>query len=120
MKKVIENAKKAGVDSVITPAGLVSGIEPFGILFIGEIYNVFANAYSEKQKKCDSKKINELKHNNEELKGKLPIELYLENNKVNTLKGSSDFNNNKEILLKEHLNNIIINKNKNNFLVFII
>ena len=36
MEKVIDNVKKAGVNYVITPGGLVSGKESFGLLLMGK------------------------------------------------------------------------------------
>jgi len=73
MQKVLDNAKKVGVDSAATPEGLASGKEPYGRLFIGEIYNTFVNPYNIDEKECYCKIINKLFENNEELKNKIPI-----------------------------------------------
>ena len=73
MQKVIDNAKNIGVDTAATPEGLASGKEPLGRLFVGEIYNAFANPYNVNEKECYCKIINKLLENDEELKGKLPI-----------------------------------------------
>ena len=74
MQKVLDNAKKIGVDSAATPEGLVSGKEPLGRLFVGEIYNAFANPYNVDEKECYCKIINKLFENNEDLKNKIPID----------------------------------------------
>ena len=73
MQKVLDNAKKAGVDSAASPEGLASGKEPYGRLFVGEIYNTFVNPYNIDEKECYCKIINKLFENNEELKNKIPI-----------------------------------------------
>ena len=73
MQKVLDNAKKVGVDSAATPEGLASGKEPYGRLFVGEIYNTFVNPYNIDEKECYCKIINKLFENNEELKNKIPI-----------------------------------------------
>ena len=74
MKKIIDNAKNAGIDSAITPEGLATGKESFGLIFIGQIYNSFANAYNVNEKECYCKMINKLLENDNELKNILPIE----------------------------------------------
>ena len=74
MQKVIDNAKKIGVDSAATPEGLSSGKEPLGRLFVGEIFNAFVNPYNVNEKECYVKIINKLLENEEELKNKLPME----------------------------------------------
>ena len=74
MQKVLDNAKKIGVDSAATPEGLSSGKEPLGRLFVGEIYNAFANPYNVDEKECYCKIINKLFENNEELGNKIPID----------------------------------------------
>ena len=73
MKKVLDNAKNAGIDSSLTPEGLASGKEPLGRLFVGEIYNAFANPYNVNEKECYCKIINKLLEGNEEVKDKIPI-----------------------------------------------
>ena len=73
MQKMLDNAKKVGVDSAATPEGLASGKEPLGRLFVGEIYNTFVNPYNIDEKECYCKIINKLFENNEELKNKIPI-----------------------------------------------
>ena len=72
---------------------------------------------NKKRIKYIEKEIKNLNDKKGENKMSKYLELNLENNKVNTLKGSSDFYNNKETLLKEHLNNIIINENKNKIII---
>ena len=74
MQKVLDNAKKIGIDSAATPEGLTSGKEPLGRLFVGEIYNAFANPYDVDEKECYCKIINKLFENNEDLKNKIPID----------------------------------------------
>ena len=74
MQKVLDNAKKVGIDSAATPEGLTSGKEPLGRLFVGEIYNAFANPYNVDEKECYCKIINKLFENNEDLKSKIPID----------------------------------------------
>ena len=73
MKKVLENAKNIGIDSALTPEGLASGKEPLGRLFVGEIYNAFANPYNVNEKECYCKIINKLLENDGEVKDKIPI-----------------------------------------------
>ena len=73
MQKVLDNARKIGVDSAATPEGLTSGKEEFGRLFCGEIYNAFTNPYNVNEKECYCKIINDLLANDEDLKNKLPI-----------------------------------------------
>ena len=73
MQKILDNAKNIGVDSAATPEGLASGKEPLGRLFVGEIYNAFANPYNVNEKECYCKIINKLLEGDEELKDKLPI-----------------------------------------------
>ena len=73
MKKVLENAKNIGIDSSLTPEGLASGKEPLGRLFVGEIYNAFANPYNVNEKECYCKIINKLLENDGEVKDKIPI-----------------------------------------------
>ena len=74
MQKVLDNAKKVGVDSAATPEGLSSGKEPLGRLFVGEIFNAFVNPYNVNEKECYVKIINKLLEADEELKNKLPME----------------------------------------------
>ena len=74
MEKIINNTKNIGVDTAITPEGLASGKEDLGRLFVGEIYNAFANPYNVNEKECYCKMINKLLENDEDLKNKLPIE----------------------------------------------
>jgi len=46
MQKVLDNARKIGVDSAITPK------EELGKLFLGEVYNAFTNPYNVNEKEC--------------------------------------------------------------------
>ena len=73
MEKVLNNAKKIGVDTAATSEGLTSGKEDLGRLFAGEIFNTFTNPYNVNEKECYCKIINKLLENDEELKNKLPI-----------------------------------------------
>ena len=74
MQKVLNNAKKIGVDSAITPEELASGKEDYGKLFLGEIYNAYTNPYNVNEKECYCKMINDLLASDEDLKNKLPVE----------------------------------------------
>ena len=73
MQKVLDNARKVGVDSAVTPEGLANGKEELGRLFVGEVYNAFTNPYNVNEKECYCKMINDLLENDEDLKKKLPI-----------------------------------------------
>ena len=73
MTKVINNAKKIGVDTAITPEDLNSGKEDLGRLFVGEIYNAYTNPYNVNEKECYCKIINDLLKDDEDLKAKIPI-----------------------------------------------
>ena len=73
MQKVLDNARKVGVDSAVTPEGLANGKEELGRLFVGEIYNAFTNPYNVNEKECYCKMINDLLEKDEDLKNKLPI-----------------------------------------------
>jgi len=46
MQKVLDNARKIGVDSAITPK------EELGKLLLGEVYNAFTNPYNVNEKEC--------------------------------------------------------------------
>ena len=80
MEKVLDNAKKMGVDTSATPKGLVSGSPEIGKLFLGEIYNTYANPFDANEKECYCKMINKLLANEPEAKEKLPLNP--ENNEV--------------------------------------
>ena len=73
MQKVLDNARKVGVDSAVTPEGLANGKEELGRLFLGEIYNAFTNPYNVNEKECYCKMINDLLEKDEDLKNKLPV-----------------------------------------------
>ena len=49
MAKVIDNAKKLGVDTAATPEQLAAGNPDLNGLFLGEIYNAFANPFNENE-----------------------------------------------------------------------
>ena len=74
MAKVINNAKKLGVDTAVTPEQLASGNPDLNGLFLGEIYNAFANPFNENEKECYCKIINKLLANDPECKDKLPVD----------------------------------------------
>jgi hypothetical protein len=69
-----------GVDTSATPKGLVSGSPEIGKLFLGEIYNTYANPFDANEKECYCKMINKLLANEPEAKEKLPLNP--ENNEV--------------------------------------
>ena len=73
MQKVLDNARKVGVDSAVTPEGLANGKEELGRLFLGEVYNAFTNPYNVNEKECYCKMINDLLEKDEDLKNKLPV-----------------------------------------------
>ena len=72
-EKVIVNARKMGVDTAATPHGLTQGNPEIGKLFLGEIYNTYANPFDENEKECYCKMINKLLANEPDLKEKLPL-----------------------------------------------
>lgn len=74
LKKILDNAKKFGVDTAITPEGLISGNQDLNKLFLGELYNAYANPFDENEKECYCKMINKLLGEDPELKEKLPID----------------------------------------------
>ena len=73
MQKVIDNARKLGVDTSATPELLTAGKEELGKLLSGEIYNAYTNPYNVNEKECYCKMINDLLADDEDLKTKLPI-----------------------------------------------
>ena len=73
LQKVLDNARKIGVDLAASPEGLASGKEELVRLFVGEIYNAFTNPYNVNEKECYCKMVNDLLAEDEELKKKLPI-----------------------------------------------
>ena len=75
MKKILNNAKKIGVDLSLNPEDLSSGKEHIGHSFISEIYNSFNNPYNVNEKECYIKIINKLLENDEEVKSFLPTNL---------------------------------------------
>ena len=74
MAKVIDNAKKLGVDTAATPEQLAAGNPDLNGLFLGEIYNAFANPFNENEKVCYCKIINKLLAADPECKNKLPVD----------------------------------------------
>ena len=73
-EKIIDNARKIGVDTAITPEGLASGNPDLNKLFLGEIYNAYANPFDANEKECYCKMINKLLGDDLELKDKLPVD----------------------------------------------
>ena len=73
-EKILDNAKKIGVDTAITPEGLASGNPDLNKLFLGEIYNAYANPFDANEKECYCKMINKLLGDDPELKDKLPVD----------------------------------------------
>ena len=73
-KKVIENARKLGVDTAVPPEGLANGNPELTKLFLGEIYNAYANPFDANEKECYCKMINKLLGDDPELKDKLPVD----------------------------------------------
>ena len=50
MQKVLRNAKKLGVDTAATADDLANGNPEVGGLFLGELYNAYANPFNENEK----------------------------------------------------------------------
>ena len=73
-EKVIENARKLGVDTAVPPEGLANGNPELTKLFLGEIYNAYANPFDANEKECYCKMINKLLGDDPELKDKLPVD----------------------------------------------
>ena len=73
-EKILDNAKKIGVDTAVTPEGLASGNPDLNKLFLGEIYNAYANPFDANEKECYCKMINKLLGDDPELKDKLPVD----------------------------------------------
>ena len=73
-EKILDNAKKMGIDTAITPEGLASGNADLNKLFLGEIYNSYANPFDANEKECYCKMINKLLGDDPELKDKLPVD----------------------------------------------
>ena len=73
-EKILDNAKKIGIDTAVTPESLVSGNADLNKLFLGEIYNAYANPFDANEKECYCKMINKLLGNDPELKDKLPVD----------------------------------------------
>ena len=73
-EKILDNAKKFGVDTAITPEGLNSGNPDLNRLFLGELYNAYANPFDANEKECYCKMINKLLGEDPELKEKLPVD----------------------------------------------
>ena len=73
-EKIIENARKLGVDTAVPPEGLANGNPELTKLFLGEIYNAYANPFDANEKECYCKMINKLLGDDPELKDKLPVD----------------------------------------------
>ena len=75
-EKILDNAKKLGSDTAVTPEGLTSGNPELNKLFLGELYNVYANPFNANEKECYCKMINDLLKDDPELggNGKLPLD----------------------------------------------
>ena len=73
-EKILDNAKKIGIDTAVTPEGLASGNADLNKLFLGEIYNAYANPFDANEKECYCKMINKLLGDDPELKDKLPVD----------------------------------------------
>ena len=75
-EKVIDNARKFGVDTAVPPEALANGNPELSKLFLGEIYNAYANPFNANEKECYCKMINKLLGSDPELKdkGKLPVD----------------------------------------------
>jgi len=74
MKKVLRNAKKIGVDTATTAEDLAKGNPEIGGLFLGELYNAFANPFNENEKVAYCKLINKVLANYPDTKEKLPVD----------------------------------------------
>ena len=74
MQKVLRNAKKLGVDTAATAEDLANGNPEVGGLFLGELYNAYANPFNENEKVAYCKLINKLLANDPEAKDKLPVD----------------------------------------------
>ena len=73
-EKILDNAKKIGIDTAVTPEGLASGKSDLNKLFLGEIYNAYSNPFDANEKECYCKMINKLLGDDPELKDKLPVD----------------------------------------------
>ena len=75
-EKILDNAKKLGSDTGITPEQLTSGNPELGKLFLGELYNVYANPFNANEKECYCKMMNDLLKDDPELasNGKIPVD----------------------------------------------
>ena len=73
-EKVLDNAKKIGVDTAVTPEGITSGNPDLNKLLLGEIYNAYANPFDENEKECYCKMINKILADDPDLKEKLPLD----------------------------------------------
>ena len=73
-EKVLDNAKKFGADPSVTAEGLTSGNPELNKLFLGEIYNAYANPFDANEKECYCKIMNKLLADDPELKEKLPVD----------------------------------------------
>ena len=79
-EKVLDNAKKLGVDPSVTADGLVGGSPELGKVFLAEVYNAYSNPFDANEKECYCKLINTLLADDEDVKEKLPVNP--ENNEV--------------------------------------
>ena len=73
-EKILDNARKIGVDPSVTPEGLASGNGDLNKLFLAEIYNGYANPFDANEKECYCKMMNKLLGDDAELKEKLPLD----------------------------------------------
>ena len=72
-EKIIDNAKKLGSDTAVTPEGLTSKNPELNKLFIGELYNISSNPFNANEKECYCKIINYFLEDDPELIEKLPL-----------------------------------------------
>ena len=73
-EKILDNAKKMGSDTAVTPEGLISGNPELNKLFLGEIYNISSNPFNADEKECYCKIINYILEDDPELIEKLPVD----------------------------------------------
>ena len=73
-EKILDNARRFGVDPSVTVDGLTSGNPELNKLFLGEIYNAYANPFDANEKECYCKIMNKLLGEDPELKEKLPLD----------------------------------------------
>ena len=73
-EKMIEDARKIGVDTSITGDNIADGKDEFNTLFAAQLYNAYQNPYNVNEKECYCKIINKLLANDPDVKDKLPID----------------------------------------------